>query len=162
MTELSKHMRQLRIERGLSQEQLAGRLNVTRQTVSSWERGMSHPDVKTLETLASIYGISLEELLFAQPAGGKKRPRSAPLTGGFILFSAVAYFVLLIWGGSYIAIPLFRALVGGGMQEEYLYILYWGLFLLVVYIAICTCVISEYCTDAGSESCDRGDAARQD
>lgn len=155
MTEISKNIRQLRLKRGLSQAQLAERLNVTRQTVSSWERDMSHPDIETLEKMASVFEISLEELLFARTnVKGNRRPRSAPLSGRFILWSAVAYFVLLIWGGAYIAIPLFRALVGGGIQEEFVFIIYWGLFLLVIYIAICTCLISEYCTERCCGLCD--------
>ena len=155
MTEISKHIRQLRIKHGLSQAQLAERLNVTRQTVSSWERDMSHLDIKSLETMASVFGISLEELLFARPSvKAKQRPRSAPLSGRFILWSVISYFVLLIWGGAYAAIPLFRVLVGGTIREEFIYIVYWGLILLVVYIAICTCLISEYCTECRCESCD--------
>ncbi len=155
MTEISKHIRQLRIKRGLSQAQLAERLNVTRQTVSSWERDMSHPDINTLEKMASVFEISLEELLFARPSvKAKQRLRSVPLSGRFVLWSAVSYFVLLIWGGAYIAVPLFRALVGGGIQEEFVFVIYWGLFLLVVYIAICTCLISEYCAERCCESCD--------
>lgn len=155
MADIAKQIRQLRIERGLSQAQLAERLHVTRQTVSSWERGISHPDIKTLEAMASVYEISLEELLFTQPNGRtKNRPRSAPLSGRFILGSVISYSVLLIFGGAHIAIPLFRALLGGGIQEEWTYIVYWGLILLVAYIAICTCLISEYCTECGCASCD--------
>lgn len=155
MTEISKHIRQLRIERGLSQAQLAERLNVTRQTVSSWERDMSHPDIETLEAMAAEFGISLEELLFARTGGRKnRRPQTEALSGRFILWSVISYFVLLVWGGAYIAIPLFHKIAGGQIQEEFVFIVYWGLILLVAYIAICTCLISEYCVDCSRESCE--------
>ena len=146
MAEVSKRIRQLRIERGLTQTQLAERLNVTRQTVSSWERDMSHPDINTLQEMASIFGISIEELIYARPARKVKRGEySEALSGKFIFFSAVIYFALLVWGGVYIGIPLFRALLGGNMQAEIIYVVLWGLLLLVIFIAICTCLISEYC-----------------
>ena len=160
MTELSKHIRQLRVERGLSQAQLAERLHVTRQTVSSWERDMSHPDIQTLEKLASVYEIRLEELLFARPKGkAKQRSRAEPLSGWFIFWSVISYFVLLIYGGAYIAIPLFHKLVGGRIQEEFIFVVYWGLILLVGYIAICTVLLSEYAADRCGESCDPDGAA---
>ena len=146
MAEVSKRIRQLRIERGFTQTQLAERLNVTRQTVSSWERDMSHPDINTLQEIASIFDISIEELIYARPAFKVKRGEySEVLSGKFIFFSAIVYFALLVWGGAYIGIPLFRALLGGGIHEEFIFIIYWGLFLLVIFIAICTCLISEYC-----------------
>ena len=159
MTEISKHIRRLRIERGLSQAQLAEQLHVTRQTVSSWERDMSHPDISTLEAMAAVFGISLEELLFTRTSGKSRRPKTEALSGKFILWSVISYFVLLIWGGAYIAIPLFRKLAGGGIQEEFVFIIYWGLILLVAYIAICTCLLSEYCADRGCETCEPCTAA---
>ena len=48
---------------GLSQEELASRLNVTRQAVSKWETGTSDPSTSNLLALAKLYGISAEELL---------------------------------------------------------------------------------------------------
>ena len=41
MASVAKHIRKLRLERGLTQEELAERLHVTRQAVSNWERGGS-------------------------------------------------------------------------------------------------------------------------
>lgn len=53
----------LRKENNLSQEELAGRLNVSRQTVSKWELGESTPDFDKIVPLCEIFGISTEELL---------------------------------------------------------------------------------------------------
>ena len=41
MSDIAKNIKKLRMDRGLSQAQLAEKLNVTRQTISSWERGVS-------------------------------------------------------------------------------------------------------------------------
>jgi putative transcriptional regulator len=43
-----ENLKTLRKEKGFSQEQLAARLNVVRQTISKWEKGISVPDAETL------------------------------------------------------------------------------------------------------------------
>ena len=48
---------------GLSQEELAGRLYVTRQALSKWENGTSIPSIDTLVELGKIFGVSFDELL---------------------------------------------------------------------------------------------------
>ena len=53
----------LRKEHGYSQEQLADELNVSRQAISKWERGVASPDTQNLIALAKLYNISLDELL---------------------------------------------------------------------------------------------------
>lgn len=54
---------QLRKELNLTQKDLAERLNVTDKAVSKWETGKGFPDVKLLEPLAQILGVSLVELI---------------------------------------------------------------------------------------------------
>ncbi|MDR1569038.1 MAG: helix-turn-helix domain-containing protein [Oscillospiraceae bacterium] len=58
----------LRKQNGLSQEELAERLGVTRQAVSKWERGEALPDTENLITLARLYRVSLDELLLGDAA----------------------------------------------------------------------------------------------
>ena len=53
----------LRKENNLSQEELAGKLNVSRQTISKWELGESTPDFDKIVPLCEVFGISTEELL---------------------------------------------------------------------------------------------------
>lgn len=61
--EIANKLVELRKEHGFSQEELAEKLNVSRQAVSKWERGESSPDTDNLISLAKIYNISLDELL---------------------------------------------------------------------------------------------------
>lgn len=58
---------ELRKQHGLSQDELADKLNVSRQAVSKWERSESSPDTDNLIALAKLYGISLDELLNYTP-----------------------------------------------------------------------------------------------
>lgn len=54
---------QLRKELGMTQKELANKLNVTDKAVSKWETGKGFPDLKTLEPLAQALGVSLVELM---------------------------------------------------------------------------------------------------
>lgn len=63
---LNENLKQLRKSRGLSQEELAIRLNVVRQTISKWEKGISVPDADMLIKIADIFEVSVSELLGAK------------------------------------------------------------------------------------------------
>ena len=60
---LGKKIYQLRKERGMSQEELAGQLTVSRQAISKWELGESVPDTVNIVQLSKIFGVSTDYLL---------------------------------------------------------------------------------------------------
>ena len=60
---LSERILSLRTRMGLSQEDLAEKLGVSRQSVSKWETGQSVPDLDKLIKLADLFGISVDELV---------------------------------------------------------------------------------------------------
>lgn len=53
----------LRKEKGLTQEDLATQLHITKQAVSRWERGIGYPDIGILESLADLLGVGIDELI---------------------------------------------------------------------------------------------------
>ena len=61
--EFNNKLYHLRKQKGLSQEELANRLNVSRQTVSKWEVGDSTPDMEKLAAISDLFEISLDELV---------------------------------------------------------------------------------------------------
>ena len=61
--EIANRLIELRKKSGLSQEELADRLGLSRQAVSKWERAEASPDTDNLICLARIYGVSLDDLL---------------------------------------------------------------------------------------------------
>ena len=56
----------LRKEKGMTQSELAEKMNVTDKAVSKWERNLSCPDINSIPKLAEILGIQVEELLKSQ------------------------------------------------------------------------------------------------
>ncbi len=58
-----ENLKILRKEKGFSQEQLAMRLNVVRQTISKWEKGISVPDAELLIQLAEVLDVEVSDLL---------------------------------------------------------------------------------------------------
>lgn len=59
---LSERIYTLRRMRGLSQEQLAEKIGVSRQAISKWEGGLSTPELDKLKALSECFGITLDEL----------------------------------------------------------------------------------------------------
>lgn len=74
--EIANRLLRLRKEHGFSQEDLAAKIGISRQSVSKWERAEASPDTDNLIALARLYGVSLDDLLLtetrSEEAGGKK------------------------------------------------------------------------------------------
>lgn len=66
MRSIGETIASLRKEKGMTQNELAEKMNVTDKAVSKWERDLSCPDVNTISKLADILEVSVEELLKAK------------------------------------------------------------------------------------------------
>ena len=72
--EFSNRLYELRKQKGLSQEELAGRIHVSRQTVSKWELGDSTPGLEKLVALGDLFEISLDEMVLGKKAESEQIP----------------------------------------------------------------------------------------
>lgn len=61
----NENLRELRKSKGFTQEELATKINVVRQTVSKWEKGLSVPDADSLQKIADILDVEVSQLLGA-------------------------------------------------------------------------------------------------
>ena len=61
--ELNAQIKKYRKSLNLSQEELAEKVYVTRQTISNWENGKSYPDIHSLLLLSSLFNVSLDQLI---------------------------------------------------------------------------------------------------
>ena len=64
-----KLIREMRIEKGLTQQGLAEAINVSSTAISKWENGHSLPDISMLETLSEVLGVSITEIVVGQRNG---------------------------------------------------------------------------------------------
>ncbi len=91
MKAFSSNLKEIREGAGMTQEQLAESMHVTRQAVSRWERGHTEPDIATLVELGKALDVAPEELIF-----GRKKPRYEQLQRKYIICSAVSLAVAVV------------------------------------------------------------------
>ena len=60
---LNENIKALRKTKGLTQDELAIRLNLVRQTISKWEKGLSVPDAEMLQKIAEVFEVNVSQLL---------------------------------------------------------------------------------------------------
>lgn len=65
---LGEKLKALRKKSGMSQEQLAEKLSVSRQAITKWERGAGTPDIENMMAISDLFGVSVDELLSNEKA----------------------------------------------------------------------------------------------
>ena len=78
---LSENIKAFRKTKGLSQEELAARLNVVRQTISKWEQGLSVPDADLLIALSEALETPVSTRTMPRPMAEDTEPKKMPLLG---------------------------------------------------------------------------------
>ena len=126
---LGERLTLLRKEMNLSQEEVAEKLNVTRQTVSKWELDQSTPDFDKIIPICKLYNISSEELLTGRKADANSTDQEYNLmtdqeinkkTAKAICESVALFFIAIVW--------IIIASSFSFMKEEIMV----GIFLLIV------------------------------
>lgn len=102
MASVGKHIRRIRTERRMTQEQLAEKLFVTRQAVSAWETDKAQPDVETLEHIAEALEADVTEVIYGIPRSPNLRrlKRRWALIGGIFATIIAFTFIILLENGT--------------------------------------------------------------
>ena len=79
--DLGKQIKALRQSRGLTQEQLAEKMDVSVQTISRWEKSVNYPDITMLPILASFFNVTTDYLLCVNENNGDKVQFTRDYTG---------------------------------------------------------------------------------
>ena len=79
MRDIGKNIKNFRLQNNMSQEEMAEKLFVTRQTISNYETGKSRPDIDTLVRIADIYGTDVNKLIYGEKKYTKEELRKKTL-----------------------------------------------------------------------------------
>ena len=112
--ELGKQIKMYRLENKLSQEELADRIYVSRQTISNWENDKSYPDITSLVLLSEVFKISLDRLIkgdietmkdVIQKEEVDKMNRYGKIYTIMLIVTVVSAVPLFMWLGLWALIP---------------------------------------------------------
>lgn len=134
MAEVGKHIRRIRQDKNLTQDELASRLHCTRQTISNYETGRSEPDIALLIELAVVLGVEVNDLIYGPKKDeGDRRQKVravAALVTACVLLAAIRILLPFaqefayryfapepLWLLQYVLQPFVLVLLGWGIAE---------------------------------------------
>ena len=137
--EFNQKLQELRKQKGLTQEQLAESLFVSRTAISKWESGRGYPNLDSLKDIAKFFSITIDELLsgselltVAEQDNNRKQTRARNLVFGVLDIATVLLFFL----------PFFAQRINGTIYEVSLFgLTQIAVYLKVAYIAIVCALI---------------------
>ena len=138
--EFNEKLQELRKQRGLTQEELAEALFVSRTAISKWESGRGYPNIDSLKATAKFFSVTVDELLsgdellsIAEEENRQKVSRLRDLVFGFLDCGTALFFFL----------PFFGQETGGVIREvSLLFLSETALYLRVLYCVAVTALIA--------------------
>ena len=145
--EFHKKLQALRREKGLTQEQLARQLYVSRTAISKWESGRGYPGIDSLKAIARFYDITLDQLLNGEAlleAAEQQTGGLQTLVFGLLDCSAaLLLFLPLLGQGSGDTIRAVSLLQLTG-TAPYLLLCYWGAVLAMAALGLLTLALQNW------------------
>ena len=138
--EFHEKLQELRKEKGLTQEELAELLFVSRTAISKWESGRGYPSIDSLKEISQFFSVSIDDLLSSEKllSIAEKENKSNIRNICDLLFGMVDICVLLL-----IILPLYPNMIDGYVYSVnlftyrhstlWIYIVYWILFLSLIF-----------------------------
>ncbi|WP_295288871.1 helix-turn-helix transcriptional regulator [uncultured Catenibacterium sp.] len=148
--EFNEKLKELRNSRGLTQEELASALFVSRTAISKWESGRGNPSIDSLKEISSFFSITLDELLSGEKllliAEKENQIRLQNTYNLLIGMIDLCYFLLIVLPlypktiGLYIAsVNLFEYVETSAFNQK----IYWALFLLIMLNGITEIILTK-------------------
>ena len=129
---LADKIMQLRKQHGMSQEDLANELSISRQSVSKWESGASIPDVIVLKEIADLFGVTVDDLLRENC-----KMRNIPASNKRIHTIITLLSVMLVWLiGTLIFVSLGIAGISGDLWLSFIWPIPVSFIVLLVFNSI--------------------------
>ena len=156
--EFHEKLQELRKERGITQEELAETLYVSRTAISKWESGRGYPNIDSLKEISKYFSVSIDDLLSGEKllSIAEKEHISNLRNMCDLLFGImdICSFILIV-------LPLYPNTVNGYVYSVNLFAytqvtslnraLYWGLYILLIVIGIVKLIL----TNLGLYKCNK-------
>lgn len=150
--EFSEKLRELRKQSGMTQEQLAERLYVSRTAVSKWESGRGYPALDTLQQVAKVFSVTVdallggEEMITVAKADATERVKKSELrffgiVDIFILTFLFIPFFSQIDGDRILSVPL----IADGDLERWIMVTYCVLFSSLAALGVAELIVQRLC-----------------
>lgn len=144
--ELHQKLQELRRQKGLTQEELAKSLYVSRTAISKWESGRGVPNVESLKAIAQYFSITVDELLssdelltLAEENQKQVETHARDLVFGLVDLCAVLFLFLPLFGErTYGVIGIHSSLFGLATVQPYLKIAYFAVVIAMMLIGVLT------------------------
>ena len=148
--EFHEKLQELRKERGITQEELAEALYVSRTAISKWESGRGYPNIDSLKEISKYFSVSIDDLLSGEKllSIAEKEHTSNLRHVCDLLFGImdICSFILIV-------LPLYPNMVNGFVYSVNLFAytqvtslnrsIYWSLFILIIVIGIIKLVLTK-------------------
>lgn len=146
--EFNEKLQELRNKKGLTQEELASALFVSRTAVSKWESGRGYPGIESLKAIANFFGITVDDLLkseelltLAEEDNKLKQKRFFDIAFGLLDISALLFFFLPLFVERKDSLAVASSLLTLSGVALYLRVLYFIVVLALVLFGILTLVL---------------------
>jgi len=118
MRDIGKNIRDLRQSKGMTQEELAEKLFVTRQTISNYEKGKTRPDIDMLIKMSTLLAVDVNYILYGIPSVHDKNNKIKQICifALFFLGVSIIYSILFDWAlhikrNEYNSFPIYWTLI---------------------------------------------------
>ena len=156
--EFNEKLKELRSSRGLTQEELAEVLFVSRTAISKWESGRGYPSIDSLKEISTFFSVTIDELLSGEKliSIAKKENKSNIQSLCSILIGFIDLFHFLL-----IVLPLYPNSMKGYIASVNLFgyietsvfnrMVYWGLFFLLMASGVIEIIVSKLKIEKGNK-----------
>lgn len=157
--EFNEKLRELRQSRGMTQEELADALYVSRTAVSKWESGRGYPNIESLKEISKYFSVSIDELLSGDKliSIAEKENKDNIKNMCDLLFGIVDLFSVIL-----IILPLYPDIVEGFIYSvnllsytqatEFNIIVYWVMFISLFCTGVLKLVLTKTSLQKGNEA----------
>ena len=149
--EFCKKLQELRKQKGLTQEELAESLYVSRTAISKWESGRGYPNIDSLKAIAKFYSVTIDDLLssdevltIAEEEQKQKESHLHDLVFGLLDLSTAMFFVLPFFGQKTDGYVQAVSLLSLTEAAPYLKAAYFAAVIGIIAIGILTLTLQNY------------------